>query len=108
MPSPRTYHLISGLPRSGFTPLSAILRQNPRFHAGISFPVNPFVSGVLNTVSAGGEFGPAVTPPQRRNMMRGLLIATSKSCLQTKLYSIPIVASAQKCLLWPLVFCNQK
>jgi sulfotransferase len=72
MPTSRTYHFISGLPRSGSTLLSAILRQNPRFHADISSPVNPFVSGVLNTVSAGGEFGPAVTPAQRRNMMRGL------------------------------------
>ncbi len=30
------YYFISGLPRSGSTLLSAILRQNPKFHAGIS------------------------------------------------------------------------
>ena len=30
------YYFISGLPRSGSTLLSAILQQNPRFHAGIS------------------------------------------------------------------------
>jgi sulfotransferase len=32
-------HFISGLPRSGSTLLAAILRQNPRFHAGMSSPV---------------------------------------------------------------------
>jgi sulfotransferase len=57
MPTASAYHFISGLPRSGFTLLSAILRQNPRFYADISLPVNPFVSGELNTVTAGGEFG---------------------------------------------------
>ena len=31
-------HLISGLPRSGSTLLAALLRQNPRFEAGISGP----------------------------------------------------------------------
>ena len=38
------YHFISGLPRSGSTLLSAILLQNPRFHAGMSSPgyVNTF------------------------------------------------------------------
>ena len=30
------YYFISGLPRSGSTLLSAILRQNPKFHSGIS------------------------------------------------------------------------
>lgn len=30
------YYFISGLPRSGSTLLSTILRQNPRFHTGIS------------------------------------------------------------------------
>lgn len=32
----RQYYFISGLPRSGSTLLSAILQQNPRFHASIS------------------------------------------------------------------------
>ena len=32
-------HFISGLPRSGSTLLVAILRQNPRFHAGMTSPV---------------------------------------------------------------------
>ncbi len=32
-------HFISGLPRSGSTLLAALLRQNPRFSAGMSSPV---------------------------------------------------------------------
>ncbi|MBD9680249.1 sulfotransferase, partial [Pseudomonas sp. PDM18] len=35
----QNFHFISGLPRSGSTLLSAILLQNPRFHAGMSSPV---------------------------------------------------------------------
>lgn len=37
----RTYHFMSGLPRSGSTLLSSILNQNPRFHSGPSSPVVP-------------------------------------------------------------------
>ena len=35
----KQYYFISGLPRSGSTLLSSILKQNPRFHAGISGPL---------------------------------------------------------------------
>ncbi len=70
--SPQRFHFISGLPRSGSTLLSAILRQNPRFHAGVSSPVGAFFSSVLANVSAGSEFGRMVTPGQRRALMRGL------------------------------------
>jgi hypothetical protein len=35
----RVFHFISGLPRAGSTLTAAILRQNPRFHAGMSSPV---------------------------------------------------------------------
>jgi hypothetical protein len=34
-----TIHFISGLPRSGSTLLAALLRQNPRFEAGMSGPL---------------------------------------------------------------------
>ena len=33
------FNFISGLPRSGSTLTAAILRQNPRFHAGMSSPI---------------------------------------------------------------------
>jgi len=35
----KSYYFISGLPRSGSTLLSAILRQNPEFYADIASPV---------------------------------------------------------------------
>lgn len=65
-------HFISGMPRSGSTLLSAILRQNPRFHAGMTSPVGAFVSGLLEQVGAGSEFGPVVTTEQRQRLLRGL------------------------------------
>lgn len=66
------YHFISGLPRSGSTLLAAILRQNPRFHAGMSSPVGSLFSGLLGQVSAGSEWGPVVNTEQRRRLLRGL------------------------------------
>lgn len=65
------YHFISGLPRSGSTLLAAILRQNPRFHAGMSSPVGSLFTGLLNQVSAGSEWGPVVNTEQRRRLLHG-------------------------------------
>jgi sulfotransferase len=66
------YHFISGLPRSGSTLLSAILLQNPRFHAGMSSPVGPLFNGVLGQCSAGSEFGSVIDADTRRRLLRGL------------------------------------
>lgn len=65
-------HFISGLPRAGSTLLSALLKQNPRFHAGISSPVQAFFSSILNQVSVGNEFAPMVSAAQRRRLLTGL------------------------------------
>lgn len=73
--SDRAYHFISGLPRSGSTLLSAILRQNPRFHAGISSPVAGLAAGLLGQISAGSEFASLVDAAQRRALLRGLFDA---------------------------------
>lgn len=67
-----TYHFISGLPRAGSTLLAAILRQNPRFHAGMTSPVGALMSGMLQQFAAGTEFGSTITPAQRRRLVRGL------------------------------------
>jgi sulfotransferase len=66
------FHFISGLPRSGSTLLSAILRQNPRFHAGVSSPLAALFSAVLNQVSAGSEWASQVSKEQRRRLLLGL------------------------------------
>lgn len=69
------FHFISGLPRSGSTLLAALLRQNPRFHAGMSSPVGTLFTGMLNQFSAGSEFGPVIDQPMRRRLLRGLFDA---------------------------------
>lgn len=67
-----TYHFISGLPRSGTTLLSAILRQNPRLHASMTSPVGALISNMIGQFSAGSEFAPVFTLTQRRNLLRGI------------------------------------
>ena len=68
----KTFHFISGLPRSGSTLLAAILRQNPRFHAGMSSPVASLFEGIISQVSAGSELSTMVTPGQRATILKGL------------------------------------
>ena len=72
MPSTQKFHFISGLPRSGSTLLAALLRQNPRFHSGMTSPVGSLLSGMLNQFSAGSEFGPVITQAQRKRLLSGL------------------------------------
>ena len=66
------FHFVSGLPRSGSTLMAAILRQNPRFHAGMSSPVAPLFEAVLGQVSAGSEISTLVSQEQRARILRGL------------------------------------
>ena len=66
------FHFISGLPRSGSTLLAALLKQNPRFSAGMTSPVGALLSGMLNQFSAGSEFGPVIELAQRQRLLRGL------------------------------------
>ena len=70
--SDKKFHFISGLPRSGSTLLAAMLRQNPRFHAGMTSPVGTLVSTMLGQFSAGSEFGPVISHEQRRRLLGGL------------------------------------
>lgn len=70
--NPRSFHFISGLPRSGSTLLAALLLQNPRFHAGISSPIGTLFRGMLNQFGAGSEFSALVSTEQRRRLLRGL------------------------------------
>lgn len=65
-------HFISGLPRSGSTLLAALLRQNPRFHAGMTSPVGSLFTGMLNQFGAGSEFGPVLDRAMRQQLLRGL------------------------------------
>lgn len=66
------FHFISGLPRSGSTLLSAILRQNPRYHASMTSAVGSLFSNVIGQLSAGSEFAPLVSQAQKRQLLKGL------------------------------------
>lgn len=72
MTSDQTFHFIAGLPRSGSTLLGAILRQNPRFSAGMSSPVANLFEGIVSQVSAGSELSRMVDDAQRARILRGL------------------------------------
>lgn len=52
--------------------MGAILRQNPRFHAGMSSPVASLFEGVISQVSAGSELSTMVNQDQRARILRGL------------------------------------
>lgn len=68
-------HFISGLPRSGSTLLSALLRQNPSYHADMSSPVASLMSGCLEQIGAGGEFYSFFDEEKRRRLSRGIFDA---------------------------------
>ena len=67
-----TFHFISGLPRSGSTLLSALLKQNQRFHAGMSSPIASLFESIIAQVSAGSELSTMVDQDQRERLLRGL------------------------------------
>jgi sulfotransferase len=65
-------HFISGLPRSGSTLLAALLRQNPRFEAGMSGPLATLFGALLGQMSARNEFSVFIDDAKRRRILRGL------------------------------------
>jgi sulfotransferase len=65
-------HFISGLPRSGSTLLSAILRQNPRFHAGMTGPVGSLVDNMLRGMSMSNETAIFISDKQREALLRSI------------------------------------
>lgn len=67
----KSLHFISGLPRAGSTLLSAVLRQNPRFHADVSSPLKGLLSTLLPALSE-QEFAPVMDDAFRLRALRGL------------------------------------
>ena len=65
-------HFISGLPRSGSTLLAAILRQNPRFHAGMTSPVGSMYMALEQSMSRRNETAVFIDSAQRRDILTGL------------------------------------
>ena len=68
----KKYHMITGLPRSGSTLLSSILKQNPRFHASITDPLAILTKGVIESSQDGPGMKTEVPIERRKNTVRGL------------------------------------
>jgi sulfotransferase len=68
-------HFISGLPRSGSTLLPALLRQNPRFSAGMSSPVYNLFCSMLAETSARVEGSVFIDNEIRKRLLMGVFDA---------------------------------
>lgn len=68
----KKYHFITGLPRSGSTLLSSILRQNPRFHASITDSLATITKGVIETSQEGPGIKTEVPVSRRINIIKSL------------------------------------
>jgi sulfotransferase len=69
---PEKLHFISGLPRSGSTLLSAILKQNPRLHAGMSSPLGDMIATLVAEMSGKNDFSVVISDAQRLAILRGV------------------------------------
>jgi sulfotransferase len=78
-------HFISGLPRSGSTLLAAILRQNPRFHAGMTGPVGAMYMALESAMSRRNEAAVFIEDHQRRDVLKGLFSSYYKDIQKDKL-----------------------
>jgi sulfotransferase len=73
-------HFISGLPRSGSTLLAGILRQNPRFHAGMTSPVGSMYMALETSMSRRNETAVFIDDQQRRAVLKGLFSNYYENC----------------------------
>jgi sulfotransferase len=67
----KQYYFISGLPRSGSTLLSGILKQNPNFYADIGSPVEALTGTAIDIITS-GQNNITIEEDQRKNLMYGL------------------------------------
>ena len=68
----KTYHFISGLPRSGSTLLSAILKQNPNFYADIASPLCGMLQNCIDSMT-GSENNLNISEERRKDVLNGLI-----------------------------------
>lgn len=66
------YHFISGLPRSGSTLLSAILKQNPKFSADISNPLHDYARTIIQVTHNSVGMEVAVPVEKRVSIIKGI------------------------------------
>lgn len=81
----KEFFFISGLPRSGSTLLSAILRQNPEFYADISSPVQSLVSATINIIT-NSESNHLIDEERRKKLLRSLFNAYYESVEQPTIF----------------------
>lgn len=67
----KSYYFISGLPRSGSTLLSGILKQNPDFYADIASPVESLTGSVIDIIT-GSTCNLTIAEEQRKNLLYGI------------------------------------
>jgi len=68
----KKFHLITGLPRSGTTLLSTILKQNPKFESSISGPLARFVRAIIMESSSQGGYRHECPPEKRKKIISGI------------------------------------
>jgi len=73
-------HFISGLPRSGSTLLSALLRQNPRFHASITSPVGRIFCAVQEATSQSNESAVFLNDQTRYRLLESIFHCYYENC----------------------------
>ncbi len=67
----KQYYFISGLPRSGSTLLSGILKQNPEFYADITSPICGVVKDGIDGIT-GSEHNLNIDEQRRKSIIRGI------------------------------------
>jgi sulfotransferase len=77
-------HFVAGLPRSGSTLLAGILRQNPKFHAGMTSPVGSMYMALETAMSRRNETAVFIEEEQRRSVLRGLFSSYYETISQDK------------------------
>lgn len=78
-------NFISGLPRSGSTLLAGILRQNPKFHAGMTSPVGSLVASMLRQMSQDNEAAVFIDDKKRETILHSCFDAFYAAEHPTKL-----------------------
>lgn len=68
----KEFYFISGLPRSGSTLLSGILRQNPDFYADIASPLQGLVKNVIDGITS-SESNFTIKEDKRKTILYGVI-----------------------------------
>jgi sulfotransferase len=81
----KEFFFISGLPRSGSTLLSAILRQNPEFYADITSPVQSLVVSTIDVITE-SESNNLIDEDKRKKLLHSLFNAYYESVNQPTVF----------------------